>query len=255
MTKISPACLRVAQRCPAVALTLLGSLGLVACARGPAISKRVNDGHRVMAQYETIACPLGGKIFSFRMDRFSTAKGIALDMQPYGAEDLPWPLPQCPDNGFVLYKQKFSPAEVRRLRPLVKQLGFASKPVYARAFLMARALNEPLLLQLRLLQVAAWRGGDRYRQQALPVLARLLKERTQTERSQLDYLLLQAEYQRRLGRFAHAQQSVDMAAMAVPEVLEPLMPVLECQKTLIARKIRRASPIPAEHARCGDPIS
>ena len=94
MTKISPACLRVAQRCPAVALTLLGSLGLVACARGPAISKRVNDGHRVMAQYETIACPLGGKIFSFRMDRFSTAKGIALDMQPYGAEDLPWPLPQ-----------------------------------------------------------------------------------------------------------------------------------------------------------------
>ena len=94
-----------------------------------------------------------------------------------------------------------------------------------------------------------------WRQQALPVLARLLKERTQTERSQLDYLLLQAEYQRRLGRFAHAQQSVDMAAMAVPEVLEPLMPILECQKTLIARKIRRASPIPAEHARCGDPIS
>lgn len=263
MAKIPPACLRMVPRCPAnamaksaaTALALLGSLGLVACARGPAVSVPTNPGYAVAVQEETIACPLGGQTFSFRVDRFSTAKGITLDMLPYGADDLPWPLPECPDNGFVVYKQNFSAAEVRRLRPLIKQHGFASKPVYARAFLMTHALGEPLPLQLRLLQVAAWRGGDRYRRQALPVLARLLKDRMQTERSRLDYLLLQAEYQRRLGRFAHAQQSIGMADMVAPEVLEPLKPVLECQKTLIAQKVRRASPIPAEHVRCGDPIS
>ncbi len=257
MAKISPACLRMVPRCWTAALALLGSLGFVACARGPAVSMHTNSApaYAGVVQEEAIACPLGGQTFGFRVDRFSTAKGRTLDMLPYGADDLPWPLPECPDNGFVVYKQNFSATEVRRLRPLIQQHGFASRPVYARAFLMARALGEPLPLQLRLLQVAAWRGGDRYRQQALPVLSRLLNERTQTERSRMDYLLLQAEYQRRLGRFAHAQQSIDMTDMVAPEMLEPLKPVLECQKTLIAQRIRRASPIPAEHVRCGDPIS
>ena len=119
---------------------------------------------------------------------------------------------------------------------------------------MAHALNDPLSLQLRLLQIAAWQGGDEYRLEALPLLEQAIADKNISERARLDYLLLQAEYLRRLGRFEQAQQSVDMVSAANPEIIQYLKSILQCQKQLIAEKNNRPSPVPGPTARCGDPV-
>ena len=245
---------------PGIAMALMQCAMGLACAQAPVVASALQHTNGQEAsdpgavQEVILACPLGGQSFNYRVARFSVARGYALDMQPYGTADLPWLLPECPGNGFVLYKQRFSTTEVQRLRSVVEQRGFAVHPVYYRAFLMARTLEEPLQLQLQLLQRATWRGGSPYRYQALSLLERLLADSAQTERARLDLLLLQAEYQRRLGQFEAAQRSVELAVVVEPEVLKTAKSILQCQQELIAQKNRHASPIPGKQARCGDRI-
>ena len=265
--RVAMNCVRSRLRLPRKAIfsVLLGAAGfagvLSGCGHRPAAFVVATNAHvqketlAPQLQNETIVCPLNGQAFDFRFGRFSVARGVTLEMQPYGAPDLPWPLPECPGNGFVVYKQAFSDAEIARLRLVLQQPGFDAQPVYARAYRMAQALGEPLPLQLRLLQMAAWRGGDAYRQQALPLLEQVLADNRQPERTRLDYLLLQAEYLRRLGRFEQAQRSIDAAVAGDPETILLLMPIVQCQQELIAEKTRRPSPVPDQTVQCGDSIS
>ena len=269
LSNMNPVRFCLSQRRNAFCAVLLSAMGLAsvlaACGHRPTVTPpvavkkgavhTVAQDETISPQNETIICPLNGQPFDFRFGRFSVARGVTLDMQPYGAPDLPWSLPECPSSGFVVYKQTFSDAEVARLRPVVQQPGFDTQPVYARAYQMAHALGEPLPLQLRLLQMAAWRGGDVYRLQALPLLEQILADSRQSERARIDYLLLQAEYLRRLGRFEQAQRSIDLAATGDPEIIRMVRPILQCQNELLAEKTRRPSPVPGNTTRCGDLIS
>lgn len=63
-------------------------------------------------------CPIGGASFTFTPAPSNGAIGERPDGRPYGARTAPSPLPECPDNGLVLYKD-YEPDEVAKLEPLV----------------------------------------------------------------------------------------------------------------------------------------
>jgi hypothetical protein len=67
---------------------------------------------------ETMTCPIGGGDFSFTTTASYSTYGERPDGKPYGSWTFPLALPECPDNGLVLYKQ-YTPDEVARLEPLV----------------------------------------------------------------------------------------------------------------------------------------
>ena len=66
----------------------------------------------------TTACPVGGKRFTYQgYASYSTFGGLP-DGQPIGSAQFPIEIPQCPDNGLVLYRD-FDKATIARLTPIV----------------------------------------------------------------------------------------------------------------------------------------
>ena len=64
-------------------------------------------------------CPIDGKVFEYRLPPESTSRGLYLDMKPVEPGKSSWPLPKCPGNGFVLYKDRFSESKIRKFRQFV----------------------------------------------------------------------------------------------------------------------------------------
>lgn len=84
-----------------------------------ALAAAVAAGASTFGSPRTIKCPVGGRSFTY-VDLASYSRWGALpDGQPVGSASFPIPIPQCPDNGLVLFDE-FDRATVRRLEPLVK---------------------------------------------------------------------------------------------------------------------------------------
>ena len=65
-----------------------------------------------------MTCPIGGGAFKFTTTPSYTSFGTRPDGKPFGSWTFPLALPECPDNGLVLYKE-YTPEEVARIEPLV----------------------------------------------------------------------------------------------------------------------------------------
>jgi hypothetical protein len=106
-------------------------------------------------------CPLGGKPFTHIGTATSSQWGSRPDGKPYGSWTFPMPLPVCPDNGLVVYRE-FTREDIRRLKPLVAtpeyQAARKQDTTYYLAQWLMRQLDEPLDQRLRMLQQASWQS-------------------------------------------------------------------------------------------------
>jgi hypothetical protein len=113
---------------------------------------------------ETMTCPIGGGSFSFTSTASYSTYGERPDGKPYGSWTFPLALPECPDNGLVLYKQ-YTPEEVARLEPLVASEAYQAlrkeDTPYYRAYWLMKAMGvEPERSLWALLQ-ASWEAQDK----------------------------------------------------------------------------------------------
>jgi hypothetical protein len=97
---------RILVFCWLAALPLAPSLA--APAPGPAPTPAV---HR------TMTCPIGGASFDFAVPVPTTGLAARPDGKPYGVA-APGALPECPDNGLILYKD-YDEGEIAKLKPLI----------------------------------------------------------------------------------------------------------------------------------------
>lgn len=203
---------------------------------------------------ESFACPLTGKSFDYDIAYYAQADGFMLDMQPYGAQFIYRTLPQCPNSAFVMYKDRFSKQEIRRLRTLVTQAGFYQQPQAYRVYRMMRTAGEPLIRQIWALQQATWIGEPAYKAQLVHLLDGYLAQPGIRPRSRLIHLLLKVEMQRRLGRFQAAQktmQAVDMVLVADEKLRPAIEHIYTCEKQLITQRNAKPSPMPSDDVLCG----
>jgi hypothetical protein len=70
------------------------------------------------AAERAMTCPVGGGSFQFKAVAPPVVAGERPDGRPVGGVKFPLPLPECPDNGLVLYKD-YEPGDVTKLAPLV----------------------------------------------------------------------------------------------------------------------------------------
>lgn len=68
----------------------------------------------------TFTCPIDGKKHTINTVVSGYQAGTFLDMKPYGAISAPWPINRCPDDGFPVYKERFSEDEIGKLKIFVK---------------------------------------------------------------------------------------------------------------------------------------
>jgi hypothetical protein len=67
----------------------------------------------------TVKCPVGGKPFEYMAYGSYSRWGVLPDGQPVGSAEYPLEMPQCPDNGLVLFDE-FDTPTIARLTPLVR---------------------------------------------------------------------------------------------------------------------------------------
>jgi hypothetical protein len=111
----------------------------------------------------TMACPIGGAEFEYRPAQPAAAASTRPDGKPIGPAASPPPLPECPDNGLVLYKE-YEAEEVAKLEPLVASeayRGLYEHPQYYRAYWLMREMGLPPREYLYVLLQAAWQADGR----------------------------------------------------------------------------------------------
>ena len=161
---------------------------------------------------QKLTCPIGGAEFEFTTTASYSTYGERPDGKPYGSWTFPLALPECPDNGLILYKE-YEPDEVAKLEPLVasdayQALRAEGETPYYRAYWLMREMGvEPSRYLWALLQ-AAWET-DKEPERRARYLAELAEASAAVEAKPEDLNWLGMEARsvnalRELGRFDEA---------------------------------------------------
>jgi hypothetical protein len=123
-----------------------------------ALCAAASTAHATTPFVREIECPIGGERFSFTDTASSSSFGSRPDGKPYSNWD--YPLPVCPGNGLVLYRD-FTADELARLRELLLAPQFAETSALGQAYYTAsfleRSLSPESAQATWLLLQASWR--------------------------------------------------------------------------------------------------
>lgn len=188
-------------------------------------------------------CPIDGKAFKARVVGSYSQFGMRLDLKPLGALIAPIPMPVCPDNGFVMFKENFSDAEIAKLKPIVLGDGYRSARQqhtdhYMTAYLRERLGADDLELAHLYLK-ASWeaetRGApalvEQYRLLALHWFESLLKKDTSRSPQWWSAVIVGAELERLLGRFDEAEKRLSDLPVAELDANSVLHKVIQQIRT------------------------
>jgi len=223
---------------------------------------------------QRVTCPIGGQSFEYATTASYSTWGARPDGRPFGSWHFPLALPECPDNGLVMYSA-FTEEELVRLRPLVaspeyQALRRSGDTSYYRASWLMERMGAPATHYLWALVQASWQAEDvpALRRRYLEELVRrgsALGEPRDLETVAVRSRIINAL--RELGRFEEA------AAMIAATPIETLAPDSETVREtedwrghyrrlgiLVARRDASIEPIdmiPRREAqrRCADPAA
>jgi hypothetical protein len=174
----------------------------------------------------TMTCPIGGADFQFQPPAPPAVAGERPDGRPYGNVKFPAALPECPDNGLVLYKD-YDSGEIARLEPLLASEAYQAlrkeDTQYYRAYWLMREMGVASERYLWALLQASWEaeGKTELRKR---YLAELVEASAKVPPRPADLTWIGMEGRainalRELGRFDEALarlEKVPLASLAAP---------------------------------------
>jgi hypothetical protein len=184
---------------------------------------------------KTFTCPLTGTTFEAKVEGSGTVFCQRLDLKPVGAISAPAPVPECPDDGFVLYRDPFSRRELKRLRPWIQsdhyQAVLRQESTHFRMAEMMKRLDQPAFDVGWAYLRASWQVEAepvryaRYLEAALAAFTAGVEEirGMKQENGALAIARLQtlaAEISRRLDRMTDAERWLESARPVVPQLPE-----------------------------------
>jgi len=176
----------------------------------------------------TMACPIGGGSFQFQPVAPPVVAGERPDGRPVGGISFPLALPECPDNGLVLYKD-YDAAEVAKLEPLVKSETYQALrkdgTQYYRAYWLMREMGVGPELYLWALLQASWEADGRpeLRKRYLEELVEA-SAKVPPKPSNLTWIGMEGRSinaLRELGRFEEALARLDKVPLAALDAPAP----------------------------------
>jgi hypothetical protein len=177
---------------------------------------------------KTMTCPIGGESFDYLQPVSSAALGMRPDGKPYGTSAAPAPLPECPGNGLVLYKD-YTEDETRTLGPLVASEDYQAlrktDTQYYRAYWLMRQMGVGPEDYLWALLQASWEaeGKPELRARYLGELA-AASAKVAPNPADIDWIGMEGrsiDALRELGRFDEAQARLDKVPLARLDVPVP----------------------------------
>ena len=178
-------------------------------------------GQQVMVEEKV--CPLDDGKFKALVSEGYSSDGQYLDLQPISNLKSPVPVPVCPDNGFVMYKDNFSDKEIAEIKLYI------TSPEYDRLFRHKQAsyfllykLNQNVDLDRnyeawRLALQASWEAygcGDTekyhdYVYEAIKSGTNALRSMNKSDDDYLTLKILIPNLYRRIGHFSNARKWLD----------------------------------------------
>ena len=200
-----------------------------------------------------VTCPIGGKHFTTLAAMSGTQFGKNLDLKPFGAIISPWPIPKCPENGFVMYKETFGQDEIKRLTIFVlsdtyQALQKTETNYYLAAALM-KYLGEPKKNIADALLEATWETEndpryEKYAGEALGAFESLADPSSGATSEDISfYQILAGEMERRLGRFDAAKHRFETLLTRADVRGTVLEQIARQQMALIALKDSATHPV------------
>ncbi len=194
---------------------------------------------------EDFICPLDGTTSRRTVVTSYTVFDTRLDFRPVGALLSPPPIAVCRSNGFVLYQEGFTEAELVRLRAIVASDEYrtlrAENGDWFMAGYLAERMGTPPAETHWMYLYAAWADeeSDRARSERYLSLAfeRFVLAERATSAGSRDWWIarwMQIEIHRRLGRFEEADRLLEATDMTgAPEDFRPM---IERQTQLVAAR-------------------
>lgn len=174
---------------------------------------------------QKFSCPIGGEKFKSQVVASNSTFGARPDGMPYSPLPI-YPLIECPKNGFILFDETFTPAEISQLEPLVASAEFqamrTTETPHYRAWWLMRAVGRDAHALTGALLQATWEAGSngalktRY-QAAFVEAAQALEHKPGKEQAWFWLNLRAANALRELGRFDAAREALDQ--IDKPELL------------------------------------
>ena len=173
-------------------------------------------------------CPIGGAEFDFATTASYSTWGTRPDGKPYGSWTFPLALPECPDNGLVLYKE-YDAEEIAKLEPLVASEAYQAlrreDTTYYRAYWLMREMGLGPEQYLWALLQASWQADDRSELRAR-YQAELIdgSAKAEPKPDDLNWIGMEARAVnalRELGRFDEALVRLDKVPTALLDVQVP----------------------------------
>lgn len=154
-------------------------------------------------------CPIDGEKFTFKKPFDQIQFNTMLDGQPYGILISPKPVPKCPKDGFVIFRDNFSDKEIAVLKQYINSQEYGklnrTETAYWLAYKIQEKLSAPDSHKLRFMQYATWEAYtlidfEKYSKYA----NELIKAISQLKNPSDEDTFLKGELYRRLGDFEKA---------------------------------------------------
>jgi hypothetical protein len=177
---------------------------------------------------KAMTCPIGGETFDYQQPVSSAALGMRPDGRPYGTSAAPAPLPECPGNGLIFYKD-YTDDEVKTLGPLVASDEYRAMrktdTQYYRAYWLMRQMGVGPEDYLWALLQATWEaeGKPELRARYLAELASA-SAKVPPNPADMDWIGMEArsiDALRELGRFDEAAARLAKVPLAPLDVRVP----------------------------------
>ncbi|HEX5183024.1 MAG TPA: hypothetical protein VFW19_07710 [Allosphingosinicella sp.] len=190
-------------------------------------------------------CPIGGEAFVYHQPVSSAALGMRPDGKPYGTAAAPAPLPECPGNGLVFYKD-YTDDEVRTLEPVVASEDYQAlrktDTQYYRAYWLMRQMGVGPEDYLWALLQASWQAEGKPELRAR-YLSELVTESAKVppNPTDMDWVGMEGraiDALRELGRFDEAEARLDKVPLAGLDVKVPEGPAADAKAVADARAKR-----------------
>lgn len=204
-----------------------------------------------------ITCPVGGQRFRTGMSTMYSVMGRRPDGKPYSELPFPLPIPECPDNGLVIFAS-FTPAETVELAkwvatPVYQAMRKTESPFY-RAYWLAMKIHRPEADALEQLLPAIWAAkqedGNDPRRPRTTRYQRVLVDAVDALPPTVpldDRIWLQgqaANALREMGKFGAAEKMRERGEAAIAQTTRPALAVyLQKLKAVIARRDRSDDPL------------
>ncbi|HZG10354.1 MAG TPA: hypothetical protein VEZ70_15395 [Allosphingosinicella sp.] len=174
-----------------------------------------------------MTCPVGGAPFTFTTVDSPSTWGARPDGKPYGSSVFPLALPECPDNGLVLFKD-YEPAEVTKLEPIIASDAYQAlrgEVPYYRAWWLMKELGAAPDSALYVLLQASWQApsGSEQRARYLAAFAEESAKRPARPKD-LNWIGMEGRAGnalRELGRFDEASARLAKVPLASLDVAAP----------------------------------